>query len=372
MNALFLSHQHALSPGGGGQQLCSREYHATLADAGFNLVNVTFQTDRAPLTRLRRKFFRAPYANLIPAEFFSRVADSTREHQPAFVFCNLYELIPYGAQLRQLLPPGAKLVLLSHGLASVDEVHAARIARQGLGARHLRQVSEAWLGQMLRAESEGLPAFDHVFCLAAFEVEICKWLGANSASWLPRTIPTDRCLTWQPAGDRVGIVGTLDHPPNLEGVELFCAALSAVGPGKLRLRIVSRSDAVVSDLAARYSFVDNLGPLDKSGAVEAEASSWNAFLHPIFCHAMGCSTKVATGLSWGLPVLTSAAGLRGYVWKEGRLPCFETPADFARAALDILNLDCAIRQHHEVLKIVQSTPDISGVARQVKASLNLE
>lgn len=371
MNALFLSHQHALSAGGGGQQQCSREYQATLAAAGFNLVNVTFLTDRAPLTRLRRKFFRAPYANSVPVEFFAQVAQAVREQQPEFVFCNLYDFVPHGARLRQLLPPGTKLVLLSHGLASVDEIHAARIARHGLGARHLRPISEEWLGRMLRAEAEGLPAFDHVFCLAAFEVEICKWLGAPSASWLPRVLPSGQCLKWNPSGDRIGIVGTLDHPPNLEGAELFCAALAAARPGKMRLRIVSYSHAVVADLATRHPFVDNLGPLEKPGAVEAEAATWNAFVHPIFCYAMGCSTKLATGLTWGLPVLTSTAGLRGYAWNDGQLPRHETPSSLARAALEILNSDHARQQREEVLKAVQSAPQIHTVAAQLKKDLEL-
>ena len=35
---------HALSPGGGGQQQCAREYHDALSAAGFALTDVTFDT----------------------------------------------------------------------------------------------------------------------------------------------------------------------------------------------------------------------------------------------------------------------------------------------------------------------------------------
>ena len=371
MKALFLSHEHALTPGGGGQQQCTREYYELLRAAGFELTDVTFATDRALRTRLRRKLRPAPYANLIPEEFFSRVAAVVREEKPEFVFCNLYNFVPFGPRLRKELPPETKLVLLSHGLASVDVVHAGRIVRHGVGATHLPRVSDNWMGHMMRVESEGLPAFDHVFCLAAFEVEICRWLGARSVSWLSRTLRTDGCLAWKPRGDRIGIVGTLDHPPNLEGVELFCAALKAAGPGKLRLRVVTHSRAVASDMVERYPFVDYLGPMVAPSAVEAEVATWSAFVHPIFCYAMGCSTKVATGLNWGLPLLTTVAGLRGYAWKQGDLPLLNSPADLARAALTALDPARANALREEVLKAVRSAPTLPELATQIRRDLGL-
>lgn len=372
MKALFLSQQHSLTPGGGGQQQCTREYAEVLRHAGFELTTVSFATDRSWRTRLRRKFRPTPYANLIPEEYFSRMAAAVQEHRPAFVFCNLYNFVPFGPRLRKDLPAETKLVLLSHGLASVDEVHAARIARHASRRTHLPHISDEWIGQMTRIEADSLAAFDHVFCLAAFEVEICRWLGARSVSWCPRTLSADAFVKWKPTGDRVGIVGTIDHPPNFEGIEDFCAALQTAGTGKLRLRLVTQSRRIAADLQARYPFIDDLGPLETSGHLEAEVATWSAFVHPIFCYAMGCSTKVATGLKWGLPVLTTEAGLRGYAWKHGDIPVSSTAKELADRAFDMLTCTRAAALREEVIKAVHSAPSVHEVAAQMRRDLGLD
>jgi hypothetical protein len=371
MKALFLSDQHALTAGGGGQQQCTREYVEVLRRAGFDLVDVLFSTDRALPTRLRRRLLRVPYADIVPKEFFSRVLAAVAEHRPEFVFCNLYNLIPLGPRLRERLPRATKVVLLSHGLASVDEVHAGRIASQPDRLTPLPPVDPARVGRMLALEADALPSFDHVFCLAPFEVEICRWLGARSVSWCPRVLESTALIDWNPTGDRVGIIGTLDHPPNLDGVEQFCAALSAAGPGRLRLRLITRSSQIAAALKKRHAFVDDLGPLERRDAVEAEAGTWSAFVHPVFCFAMGCSTKVATGLSWGLPVLTTAAGLRGYVWKDGRIPTATTAAELAALAIEVMDTNKAAIVRGEALRIARSGPSVTDVAMQVRGDLNL-
>ena len=56
-------------------------------------------------------------------------------------------------------------------------------------------------------------------------------------------------------------------------------------------------------------------------------------MHPIFAYARGRSTKVGVVLGWGLPLVTTRAGIRGYVWDETLQPLFNTPAELARAAL---------------------------------------
>ena len=369
LKALFLSHASCLLPGGGGQQQCTREYRETLSAAGFDLLDCLFETDRSWTTRVRRWAWRRPYANVIPRTYFDHVADVAREHRPAWVFCNLYNFVPFGGILRQRIGEGVRLVLLSHGLASVDELHAVRFfATRG---KSNPRTGDASIGRMLRVEASGLPAFDHVFCLAPFEVEICRWLGATSVSWLPRTIPWEPALAWRPTGNRIGCVGTLDHPPNQEGIELFCAALANVAPAGLRLRLVTRSRAVAADLASRYRFVDDLGPMDEPGALEREASTWSVFVNPIFCHAMGCSTKVATALAWGIPVLTTPEGLRGYDWRTGELPTPRTAVGMAREAVMLLDSSRAAACREEVLKAAKSSTTSADIATRIRRDLRL-
>jgi hypothetical protein len=308
MKALFLSHENLLRPGGGGNEICTREYHDVLTAAGFCLTDVTHQTDRAANVRLGRLLRPSSYQRLIPSNFWTDLSRVLENERPSWVFCNFSNFLPVATRLRQMVPVDTKLVLLSHGLASVDDAHRARIAALPFAKAHLKPLANGRLGAALQTEMQGLRSFDHVFCLAPFEVEICRWLGAKSVSWWPRSLEREGILPWRPVGDRIGVIGTLDHPPNLEGIYLFCSALQELGGGGPRVRIISRSAAVGRDLAAKYSFVDYLGPLEDRKSVVNEVATWSAFAHPIFCHAMGCSTKVATGLSWGLPLLTTCAG----------------------------------------------------------------
>src|SRR4029077_3969395 len=144
-----------------------------------------------------------------------------------------------------------------------DGVHTSRIAR--IYPDQVPNISETAIGEMLSTEARGLPEFDHVFCLASFEAEICRWLGAQSVSWLPRRLDGSQLLEWNPISDRIGCVGTFDHPPNFEGIELFCAALAKLGPGSLRLRLISRSKRAIASLQSRYTFVEDLGVLEREG-----------------------------------------------------------------------------------------------------------
>lgn len=371
MKAFFLSHERALLPGGGGQQLCSREYRAVLHAAGFDLVDVLYDTDRRWATRLRRKLRPCPYPPLIPGDYWGRVERALRETRAEYVFCNLNNFISVAPELRRMVGDNRRLVLLSHGLVSVDDAQALRIGRADYARDRFPCPGNARLGGALAVEMRGLPAFDHVFCLAEFEVPICRWLGARSVSWWPRTIPQGRQLDWQPEGSRIGLVGTLDHPPNLEGVHLFCQALAQRGGRRPRLRLVTRSAAVAADLRQSYDFVDDLGPLEEPGRLEAEAATWSAYVHPLFCYAMGCSTKVATGLAWGLPVLTSEAGLRGYSWREGKLWTGDTPRDLADLAVGLLDRERAEAARAEVVIAAASAPSVEDVAALFGKALEL-
>jgi hypothetical protein len=370
IKSLFLSHENLLRQGGGGNEICTREYHDVLTAAGFDLVDITYHTDRSPRVRLQRFCSDNSYPPLISPDFWSRLESAIEEEQPGSVFCNFSNFLPVAARLKRMMPEATKLVLLSHGLASVDDVHRARIAALTFARPHLKPAANGRLGAALQTEMQGLPIFDHVFCLAPFEVEICRWLGARSVSWWPRSLEKGRTLAWHPSGDRVGVIGTLDHPPNLEGVFLFCAALQELGGAGPRVRIISRSAPVGRDLAARYSFVDYLGPLEDRQAVADEVATWSAFAHPIFCHAMGCSTKVATGLSWGLPLLTSNAGLRGY--QENRIPVYDTPAQMAARAVELMIPDAAAYARQLTLEVLGSAPDVREIGRRFRVDLSLD
>jgi hypothetical protein len=87
---------------------------------------------------------------------------------------------------------------------------------------------------------------------------------------------------------------------------------------------------------------------------------------------MGCSTKIATGLGWGLPLLTTAAGLRGYTWNEGNVPIYSTPGDLANAAVAVLDLSCATAIRNEVIRAVRSVPTRQQIAIQIRRDLGVD
>ena len=370
MKGLFLSHESHLNPGGGGNQICTREYRDALVAAGFELQNVTNGTDRSPATRLRRKIFPDLYPKVIPKEFLARVREACQKESPEFVFCNFSNYLPIAVQLRAVLPAQTKLILLSHGLVSVDDVHRDRIATAPYAKGHVRRLGPRLIGRAIITEMKGLPSFDHVFCLAEFEVSICRWLGARSVSWWPRTIPHGCELDWRPEGSRIGLVGTLDHPPNLEGAFMFCEALAKKGSPAPRLRLVTRSRAVAADLRKRYHFVDDLGPLENTAHLEAEAATWSAFIHPIFCWAMGCSTKLATGIGWGLPVLTTEAGIRGYAWKDGSLLVANDAVEMAWLAIKMLDKRAAESAKAGTMKVRSTAPNITTVSQTFREKMS--
>jgi hypothetical protein len=254
--------------------------------------------------------------------------DAAKSNGANLILLNVIDLLPLAQDIKRLAGNDCKVVMLSHGLASVDEVHTQRILK---AYPHLpMNLSSLRPGDLLRQEAEYLPYCDHVVSLAPFEVEICRWLGAKSDSWIPRAIPHDP-LDRKPVSGRLGVVGTLDHPPTMEAMWLVLEAMRQQGPGHVRVRIVSGSRRQAEFFAASFPFVEDAGRLDELGLRE-EASTWSAFLHPLFCFARGASTKLATGLSWGLPCITTESGMRGYNLPAGAVICAECPEEFADKA----------------------------------------
>lgn len=328
--AVFVSHRNSVHGGAGGQQVCTHEYRETLRMAGFDLVDVLWEHERTLVRRVSNRLKPSPYNRPWPSDLARRAVDAARQHDAKLVFLNVIDLLPLAQDIKEIAGNDLKVVMLSHGLASVDEVHTQRI----LTTYPFLPSNPSPLrpGDLLRQEAEHLPFCHHVMSLAPFEIEICRWLGAKSNSWVPRAIPRDP-LERRPIPGRVGAVGTLDHPPTMEAMWLVLEAMRKRGPADVKVRIVSGSRRQAEFFAAKFSFVEDAGRLDDAG-LRAEAATWNAFLHPLFCFARGASTKLATGLSWGLPCITTESGMRGYALPEGAVYCVGTPEEFADTVRD--------------------------------------
>src|SRR5205085_203219 len=146
-------------------------------------------------------------------------------------------------------------------------------------------------------------SLDAVLCISPFDAELERWLGASNVEWFPRVI-TRKPLIWNPNGTRIGFVGTLDHVPTIEGLLMFLRKLSESAAGTIRVRVVGGPEHLGRLLKRQFSIVDYLGHLPDDD-LRTEASSWSCFVNPIFCLPRGCSTKLATAISWEIPIVTT-------------------------------------------------------------------
>jgi hypothetical protein len=362
--AVFVTHAHSLSASPGGLQICTREYLQTIHAAGFAPIMKEFEHDNRLVTRFFQRVSSTVYKRQWRPALVEEIVTAARQSEARFVFLNLVNLAPLVHPLRARLVSGTKIVLLSHGLESVDFLHTAAQVKDSLRVRS----AASMLGRQLLAEYDQRREIDHVFCLSPVEAEVERWLGAKSVTWLPRTVPKRPPLCWRPERNRIGFVGTLDHPPNKEGLIQFLEALESIGPRELEVRVAGGPVAEGKALSARFRMVKYLGALTND-SLESEAATWSCFVHPLFRYARGCSTKLAIALSWQIPVATTFAGCRGYVWRAGKLPQAKCPESLGRLAVDLTEPGVGNAAREEIRAIVDSTPGIDAVADLLSGAL---
>ena len=360
-----MAFEGSLSSTVGGQQACTRELTEVLQKAGFDLLTLAIPSRLTLLDRLRNRIRPIPYPVCWPKDTAKRIVERAKECGAGTVFFNLIDFLPLAREMRSGVDPKTRLVMLSHGLASPDVQHINRIAREM--PEIIGRCPRYDLKAVLKKEQEYLGEFDQVISLAEFEADLCREMGARRSDWIPRVIP-EQPLEWKPVEGRLGFVGTLDHPPSMEGmVKVLEAWPSDAGSG-VKVRVVSRSRWHGEWLAKRFPQVEYLGPLD-GGEMEKEAASWCAFLHPMFCFARGCSTKLATGLGWRIPCLSTTSGIRGYQLPRDAVVLVETAEEFARRAVDLASLDEAMSAKQKLNHVSVKYSTAVGVAEKTKGLL---
>lgn len=145
--------------------------------------------------------------------------------------------------------------------------------------------------------------------------------------------------------------------------------LDCIKDMELELRIIGAPSEEGKILSDKYNFVNYLGELCDD-ELRADASTWSLFLHPVFCYAMGCSTKLAVAIGWEIPILTTTAGIRGYIWEEGKLPIEDTPEQFAKSAIEKSEPKFSKDIKDEVTNVKNSSPDMDLIASLIKEALH--
>ncbi len=207
-----------------------------------------------------------------------------------------------------------------------------------------------------------------VLCVSPVEEQIENWLGARHTFMVPRTIPFSP-LAFEPILNRVGFFGDLSHWPNKSGILRLCEALLKQGGyanpdhggPSIELRLVGGPEEQGRAIAAQYSFVKYLGFLP-TAALEKEVAGWSFFLNPVFYYSRGVSTKLAKALAWGLPVISTIPGNRGYRWSAGAILNAAGPEQMARLIIEKAgDRDAIAEAHSNSIKIAQSAPGLPRI-----------
>lgn len=363
INAVFATPMHCLSQFSGGQQLYTRELLSTLSLAGIRSHILPLPFASGIYKRACRRLLKRPYRHQYPGDTATRIANQVIETSAQCLLLNGVTFLELVTELRGRLPD-TPIVLLSHGLESTDYVHQLRARGCDGGPSRILRREQLKLGRQLTTECLSLAELDAVLALSEVESDIHRWLGATNSFWMPRAV-SPQPIEWNPVKNRVGFVGTLDHPPNHEAIHLILRTLAARRHDVV-VRIVGGPKEIGNALQSRYPCVQYLGnPGDES--LQAEAGSWRAFLHPLFCFARGASMKLAVGLNWGLPIVATTAGCRGYAWQSGRLLEANTPDEFVdetcRLASDDNYMNLVRAQTLEVANSSPTTEDNSKLLR---------
>ena len=362
---LFISHANHLGNGGGGVQLCTREFMDVIEAADIELTLLPFASDRRLSTRLLRQVDSSPFVRPFSPDLMPRIEAAARRTPFDFVFLNQEVLATLGPFLRSTLGDHCKIVVLSHGLEHTDLLHLIRLRRRLPLSGRTRPTASVLLGRIFLAEQHFRRSIDGVCAISPFDADLERWLGTRHVVWLPRLV-VSRPLLWRPVPGRMGFVGTLDHAPNLEGLVAILEVMARQRTQGVTVRVVG-SPRIANWLRSRFAHVEVAGPLDDA-ALALEAASWTAFLHPIFCLPRGASTKLALGLSWEIPVVTTVPGRRGYVWGERGPQEVDTPEAFV-AACEALGPEAAERLRHDVRRAVEASPTVALVAAQMRSFL---
>jgi hypothetical protein len=317
MRSLFIYDSHDLdTPIAGGVQLCSREFLGVVQAASDETQMLAIKVTKAPTWRLRRYLGLGSYLLYNPTEFRESLVNALKGFLPSHIFLNRSELIRV-APLAARLAPDAKIVVLSHGNQSGDDLYEVA----GVGGRRssgLSWLTGTWqIGLDLVTESQFRHRHLHGVCVMSDEEEILeRWLGARRTLVVPRIIHPSP-LEWNPVPGRAGFVGTLDHTPNRIALERLCDELGARDTSALEFRLAGGPEEQGRALAARFRFVHYIGRPDDI-ALQKEVAGWSLYLNPIFWLSRGASMKLGQSLSWAVPAITTQTGARGYRLAPGQ------------------------------------------------------
>lgn len=347
----------------GGVRVCTLEF-IKLLEQKYEVVLFPVKINQSIFFKIKMKFGLGSYDAYKPSKYLKALNDVLEENNIKLVFLNMSNLIKFSFFIKKLCRGNTKVIICSHGNESGDYLHeVVRFREKNSFAKKL--FSSYALGKMLKTESfYRLHFIDMVLTVSDVESEIEKWLGTRKVYMIPRTIKQN-FLKIDPVTNRVGFIGDLSHSPNNSGIISFCNALNKLRHN-INLRIIGGPPDVGNTLQNQYSFITYLGYLDNS-ELRKECATWYLFLNLVFYYSRGVSTKLANPISWGLPVISTTAGIRGYLWTKGKMLMAETPDAMASAVLQVS------KEHEQLVEnarlIASSLPTLENIMNELNPQL---
>ena len=318
----------------GGVRNCTEEY-INLLSTRFEVIIFPVDYDKSLLYRVRIKLGLNIYNDYNPDTYRAKLYHEIQKNEIKFVFLNLANTMTFAPLIKSQFNHTVKIILCSHGNESGDFLHHSFRFKHQQDWIH-RIINPFIFARMIDREVNfRLLYLDMVLTISEIEEGVEKWLGAKNVFMVPRVLKNET-VPWNPISGRVGFLGDLSHRPNYDGIVSFCDAIIKSGNQTIELRLLGNPAHIGNKLAEKYSFVEYCGFIPDNRIAE-EVGSWSLFLNLLFYYSRGVSTKLAKALSWGLPVLSTTYGNRGYNIPIGLLKSVETPSEMAELAVKLLS-----------------------------------
>ena len=359
--ACFLSNEKFLDesiPAGGVKQ-CTDEYRTLLkSQYALQIFSVKYRQDWK--YRFRKKLGVSSYEDYKIESYRSKLEGIIGSGVSIF-FLNLTNTAPFAALIKSI-NKSATVILCSHGNESGDFLHDTVLHNKFKGLN--RKFAFYNLGKLIATESFQRQYIDLVLSVSPIESAIENWLGASSVYMVPRSL-VNHSLETKFIPGRIGFFSDLSHEPNFYGISKLCESIEAVGGTTIKLVLAGGGQLRAERLCSQFPFVEYAGYLPDL-EFEKELSTWSFALNPVFYYSRGVSTKLGKSLSYGLPVISTSAGLRGYEWRDGELPLAESPDEMA-ILIDKICSDRNIIEHYrkETQKIINSSRHPNDIMKEI-------
>jgi hypothetical protein len=283
-------------------------------------------------------------------EYKSGLKKEISRNSVGIVFINLSNAIGFSSLIKNI-DKNVKVVLCSHGIEGGDLIH--NIVRNTKKESYLQNfISSYKFGEIFKKDLKfRIDSLDLILTVSDVEVAIENWLGAKDVVLVPRILKPN-FLKWRPKKGRLGFVADVSHFPNYYGLEKLCKALYNDNiSNEIELIIVGKPCENINKLKSVYPFIESMGYLNDIDLQE-EAASWMYFLNLVFYYSKGVSTKLQLGLNWGLPVLTTPQGNRGYIFKQNSITICKNEIEMVKVIKTRL-------ENHELLLMDKSRTEVT-------------